>query len=89
MGFNTAMMVLEFGRKVAEEVRDAYSRRPGYRGWQSEFAVLPSQHADYDQLVVIGGNTIRSIDALSDDERVALLKRLARHAGYRLSRTPS
>ena len=99
MGLNTAIVVLNdmlhdiekdagFGKKVADEVREAYSRRPGYRGWQNSFAVLPSQHADYDQLVVIGGNMIRRFEDIKADERDALLKRLARDAGYRLSKLP-
>lgn len=99
MGFNTAVMVLndclheiekdpEFGRKLSEEVREAYSRR-GHDGWHNSFSVLPSQHADWDQLVVIGQNRMRRFEDIKAEERDALLKRLARDAGYRLSRIPA
>lgn len=98
MGFNTAVMVLndclheiekdsEFGKKLSDEVRDAYSRR-GNDGWHNSFSVLPSQHADWDQLVVIGQNRMRRFEDIDAGERDALLKRLARDAGYRLAKLP-
>lgn len=98
MGFNTAMVILNdhlneierdpfFGRKVSKAVRDVYGTRE--RNWDNSFTVLPSEHADWDQLVVIGGNTIRRLDELPDDERLSLLRRLARASGYRLSRMPA
>ena len=98
MGFNTALVVLNdmlhdieqdpfFGRKVAEAVRSVH--RPGDKNWDNSFTVLPSQHADYNQLVVVGGNMIQRFEDIKAEERDALLKRLARNAGYRLSRLPS
>ena len=98
MGFNTAVVILndclheieedpEFGRKVSDEVRTTYSRHGRYGGHNS-FSVLPSQHADWDQMVVIGQNRIRRFEDIEPDERDALLKRLGRDAGYRLSKAP-
>lgn len=98
MGFNTAMVILNdqlndierdphFGKKVSEAVREVYGNRSA--NWHNSFTVLPSQHADWDQFVVIGGNTIRSFEDLPEDEKLSLVKRLARQAGYRLSRIPT
>jgi hypothetical protein len=99
MGFNTAIVVLNdmlhdiekdagFGKKVADEVREAYSRRPGYRGWQNSFAVLPSQHADSNQLVVVGGNMIRPLEQLKPDEAERILRDMAFSLGLRVSKAP-
>ena len=99
MGFNTAIVVLNdmlheierdagFGKKVADEVREAYSRRPGYRGWQNSFAVLPSQHAATDQLVVVGGNTIRTLEQLKPDDAERILRDMAFRLGLRVSKSP-
>jgi hypothetical protein len=94
MGLNTAVVVLNdhlsfietdefFGAKVAEAVRDVH--RDG--GHHNSFAVLPSGHADYDQVVVIGGNRIRRFDQCEDAEQI--LRRLADSLGFSLRRKPS
>lgn len=97
MGFNTAVVILNdhlhdiekdplFGKKLADEQREAYSRRPGYRGWQNSFAVLPSEHADTDQLVVVGGNTIRRAKDLTPEDAERILRQLAFDLGFKVSR---
>lgn len=92
MGFNTAVIVRNdflheikkdpaFGEKLYGAI---ISQDREYHG--QAFDVLPSQHADFMQIVAIGGNTIRSLGYggpwSSDDE--AILKVLASSMGYRL-----
>ena len=98
MGFNTAVMILndrlheiekdpEFGDRLAGAISETYGRRGD--GHYGGFSVLPSQHADWNQMVVIGQNQIRRFEDIEPAEREVLLKRLARDAGYRLSKLPS
>jgi hypothetical protein len=98
MGFNTAMVVLNdhlsaiendphFGRRVSEAVRDVYGRRQP--NWDTSFTVLPSEHADFDQLVVVGGNSIRRMTDLPQAEAENLLRDLAWQLGFTLRRKPS
>lgn len=97
MGYNTAVVILNdhlsdiekdpaFGKKLSDEQREAFSRRPGYRGWQNSFAVLPSEHADTDQLVVVGGNMIRRAKDLKPAEAERILRELAFDLGFNVSR---
>jgi len=98
MGFNTAVMVLNdhlhriekdaaFGESLGGAISETYCRRG--EGHYGSFAVLPSQHADWDQFVVIGQNRMRSFEDIEAREREALLKRLARDSGYRLVKLPT
>jgi hypothetical protein len=98
MGFNTAVMILndhlnsiekdaEFGERLGGAISETFGRRGN--GHYGGFSVLPSQHADWDQMVVIGQNRIRRFEDIEPAERDALLRRLARDAGYRLSKAPS
>lgn len=96
MGLNTAMIVRndflheikddpKFGEKVWTAV--CYSGdedRMPYLG--QAFTILPSSHADYMQIVAIGGNCIRRLGfgggyRATDEE---MLKQLAFEMGYRL-----
>lgn len=94
MGFNTAMIVRnDFVHEIAKDidfgtkVKTAISIAGHLDIRHQEFAVLPSQHADTAQIVVVGGNMIRSLgfgDCKDSDE--ALLKKLAARMGYKLVR---
>lgn len=96
MGLNTAMIIrndflhdietdAEFGKKVAEAVRaQGDERHMRYHG--QAFTILPSQHADYVQIIAISGNTIRYFGTGggwrdSDEE---ILARLADSRGFKL-----
>lgn len=70
MGMNTACIIrndflheiekdAEFGKKVADAVRQIGNPRPPYHG--QSFDILPSCHADCIQIVAIGGNLIRRL----------------------------
>lgn len=96
MGFNTAMIVrndflndverdANFGERVADAIRYAGYPNPPYHG--QTFDVLPPQHADYNQIVKIGGNSISRFGAYAgvwDSSDVEVLKNLADSMGYRL-----
>ena len=92
MGFNTAVIVRndflheikddpQFGEKLYGAI---ISNGREYHG--QGFSVLPSQHADYMQVVTIGGNSIRSLGFggswTAEDKDI--LKALAASMGYRL-----
>jgi hypothetical protein len=56
-------------------------------------SILPSQHADVDQLVLVGGNTIRSVHSFyravgygQDSLAEAVFAALADHLGYNVSK---
>jgi len=99
MGFNTACIIrndflheiegdAEFGKKVAQAVRaNGDERMASYHG--QGFDVLQSQHADYTQVVAIGGNLIRFLGSggnyRASDE--AVLRYLAEGMGFRLVRS--
>lgn len=101
MGMNTAMIIrndflheieedAEFGKKVSSAIRYAGYPNPPYHG--QAFDVLPSQHADYAQVVVISGNTIRHLGGYtgtskSTDEKI--LRNLADSMGYSLRKKRS
>lgn len=96
MGMNTAMIIrndflheiekdAEFGRKVAGAVRCAGYPNPSYHG--QAFDILPSAHADYAQVVVITGNTIRRLGGYAGtyaNTDAEILSNLADSMGYRL-----
>jgi hypothetical protein len=98
MGFNTACIIRndflheiesdpDFGKKVADAVRaNGDERIMRYHG--QGFAVMKSQHADYTQVVALGGNVIRSLgsggNCRASDE--AVLRYLAESMGFRLVR---
>lgn len=95
MGMNTAMIVrndflneiekdAEFGKRVAEAIRCAGYPNPPYHG--QSFDVLPSVHADYQQVVAIGGNSINAMGIGGDwtAENESILRTLADRMGFRL-----
>lgn len=95
MGFNTAVIILNdhlhsiesdpnFGKKLSDGILETYNR-PREKHYHSEFDCLPSQHADWDQLVVIGQNSIRNFKDLTKEEAKAVLKNAAWEAGFKLS----
>lgn len=95
MGFNTAVIILNdhlhsieqdkgFGKCLADGIREAYGR-PNEKHYYSGFDCLPSQHADWDQFVIIGGNSIRNIRDLSKEDAKRVLKNAAFEAGFKLS----
>jgi predicted flavoprotein YhiN len=51
--------------------------------------VLPSQHADYVQIVAIGGNCIRRLGSSGKWEPEDLLRDLADQLGYSLRKRPA
>jgi hypothetical protein len=98
MGMNTAMIVRNdflhdikddpaFGQKVWTAIcANGDEKRMPYLG--QAFTVLSSSHADYVQIIAIGGNCIRRVgfaggykDLFNDE---ALLRRLADDMGFRL-----
>lgn len=96
MGLNTACIIrndflheieedAKFGKRVADAVRYAsHPERAPYHG--QGFDVLPCSHADYIQVVAIGGNSIRRLGYggtwTADDE--AVLRQLADSMGFRV-----
>lgn len=93
MGLNTAVVILNdrlhdlegdpaFAQQIAESIR-ANGRD---RGLQNGYGVLPSVHADHDQVVVVGGNTIKDFSELADGQAERMLRRLAEERGFRLVR---
>jgi hypothetical protein len=51
--------------------------------------VLPSQHADYVQIIAIGGNCIRRLGSSAKWEPEDLLRDLAAELGYSLRKKPT
>lgn len=102
MGMNTACIIrndflheiekdAEFGKKVAAAVR--YAGYDGFKHYHGQaFDVLPSSHADYAQVVIVSGNTIRRLGgyagtyANTDEE---ILRNIADSMGYRISKKRS
>lgn len=97
MGFNTAMIVrndflheIDKDAKFGEKVRTAiqYAHHPEHAPYHGQgFNILPPCHADYVQIVAIGGNTIRRLGGYAGtyantDEEV--LRNLADSMGFRL-----
>lgn len=95
MGLNTAMIVrndflneieedAQFGKKVAEAIRYADSPHAPYHG--QSFDVLPCSHADYLQIVVVGGNSIQRLGygGTWTAEGAEILRQLADSMGFRL-----
>lgn len=71
MGFNSTIVILndglhdiakdkDFGKKVSDAIRDHYSDRKGrhilYSGNGNVGEVVGQEHADYTQLIAVGGN---------------------------------
>lgn len=92
MGFNTAIIVRndflheikddpDFGQKVYGATIG--NGRGPYHG--QSFDVLPSQHADYTQIVAIGGNTIWRFGSRPETDEKEL-RYLADVMGFRLVR---
>ncbi|PWE56800.1 hypothetical protein DEM27_10585 [Metarhizobium album] len=97
MGFNTAVMVLNdrlheirddpnFGEKLYHAI--LLAGRPLHdRPYVPQVSVLPSQHADTAQVVVISANSLRVLgygDWQDDDAN--LLRKIADDMGFRLVR---
>lgn len=91
MGFNTAMIVRnDFLNEIQKDANfgaKVYAAIVGRDFHSGSFEVLPSCHADYMQVVLVGGNSIRRFEAYtgtyaSTDEQV--LRNLADAIGYRL-----
>ena len=92
MGFNTAVIIhndfldriakdQKFGEKLEDAIRTT-THRPRDRHYYNGFDVLPSVHADYDQHIVIGQNSIRNFHDLSEDEAIRALKNLGAEFGF-------
>lgn len=95
MGFNTAVMVLndqmdqiendpQFSKKLCNAIREKYGK-PDNDLYCGSFSVLASQHADWDQLVIVGGNTIRTFKELTKEEAKRALRNAAWEAGLKVS----
>ena len=95
MGFNTVAFFLNDmsgeiepnAIEVARKLRSAMSSGMGAKMGQT-MEVLPSQHADYDQIIMAGGNRVTPLCSLRncDHTEEALLHALASRLGYRLTR---
>lgn len=100
MGFNTAALILndalsgirhdhEIGEKIDSAVCSAHRKRGGVNAsghgtYIDAIQVLPPQHADYVQIVAIGGNCIRPLGSSGKWEPDDLLRDLAQQLGYTL-----
>jgi hypothetical protein len=93
MGLNTACIIrndflhqLRDDPKLGEKIWGAVVSRGRGEYHGQGFDVLPSCHADYIQVVAIGGNTIRRLgyggDYKADD--IEILRNLASRMGYRI-----
>ena len=105
MGFNTAALILndalhsieadaEIGDKIGTAVAMAHRKGGGVnahgRGvYIDAIQVLPPQHADYVQIVAVGGNCIRSLGYSGRWEPEDLLRDLAQQLGYSLRKLPA
>jgi hypothetical protein len=94
MGMNTAMVVLNdyvsdfpkdpgFGGRVREAILMAGSR---HESCNRGFTVLPSVHADYTQVVLIGQNSIEQWAVSGSTDKETILRNLADDLGFRLVR---
>lgn len=98
MGFNTVAFFLNDQTDalcrdpgaVAITLRNAMSSGRGAKYGPGGMRVLPSVHADYQQVVVAGGNRITLLGACHglSHEPADILKQLADQHGYRLVRKP-
>lgn len=95
MGLNTAVIILndrisfiaerpDFGKQLHDAMATTYGR-PRDRHYYNGFDVLPAQHADYNQFVVIGQNRIRRFDDIEQEEAVYLLRELAFRLGVKIT----
>jgi hypothetical protein len=96
MGMNTACIIRndflheiekdkDIGRKIREAVNSAtHPDRAPYHG--QGFDVLPSCHADYTQVITIGGNLIRRLGPGGNyrNNDIDILRNLAASMGYRI-----
>jgi hypothetical protein len=102
MGLNTAAIILndglhsieadtEVGQKIARGMREIGSRYGedgvvSAGGSHGVIKVLPPVHADYVQIIAIGGNTIRLLGVSGHYEREDVLRDLAGSMGFTLRR---
>lgn len=105
MGYNTAALILndalyaihndhEIGEKINSAVASAHRKRGGVNAtgngtYIDAIQVLAPQHADYVQIVAVGGNAIRSLGYSGKWEPEDLLRDLAQQLGYSLRKLPS
>lgn len=74
----------DLGGLIARQLR---SGNGAEIGWQA-LTMLPCCHADYDQVIIAGGNRINRVALLRgcDHTAEALLHKLADHLGYSLTK---
>lgn len=92
MGYNTALIIMnDFLHDIqkdpafGEKVREAIVLASRERGRFNSFDVLPSQHADTAQVVVISANSIRPlVYGYWHDSDETLLRKLADELGFRI-----
>lgn len=97
MGYNTALIIrndflheIQKDPAFGEKVREAVVLASHERGRFTSFDVLPSQHADTAQIVVISANSIRPLGyGHWQDDNETLLRRLADELGFRIVRKRS
>jgi hypothetical protein len=110
MGYNTALMICNDGleqlrrdpnaaEKIYQGVLAAGSRAENWVSIGNHcnlVSILPSQHADVSQVVLVGGNSIEAVHSLygvidwhETDEPFAeqVLRALAHDLGYNLTKT--
>lgn len=95
MGYNTAVLVLNdylsdietdqaFGAKVAEATIQAHARMERVNILGTGVQVLPSEHADWTQIVLIGQNRIRRAATANGGSEEDVLREWAWQLGYDL-----
>ena len=94
MGFNTAAILLndcaweiERDHRLMGNIQTALASGRG-GGVGSGVTLLPSCHADMNQIVLVGGNRIKAIGCIrgGDPDKEAVLRMLASDLGYSLRR---
>lgn len=95
MGFNTVALMLndqchriEEDDRLGSVLRNAMASGTGSDHEISGLTVLPSQHADWNQIILAGGNRITALGGFrgSDHTKENLLRELAADLGYSLTK---
>ena len=101
MGFNSVLVILndelseierdtQFGKKVAEAIAEVYGEKEPQRMRGYSSAAVSSQHADYTQVVCVGGNLGSQLGIAftrlhhEEEGKIKVLKDIADKFGYRL-----
>jgi hypothetical protein len=83
MGFNTVAVLFNdfthelerdggYSKRIAEAMRNVGHNREGLSGWFGAGKCISQAHADYTQIVAVGGNTGKHIRDANDLDWMAL-----------------